>query len=182
MAKHDHSMIALDEISVNSLISWIFVQCQSGPVRNVKASHEGEHLHLKLSLNYDFMPGWINIPLIGRTNILRQMIGSEPEADLFLEIDGRRLKGKLLFHGLLMGGLQNIPGIDSLIFALAPWLRNIGAFRVHGMSDFDYDLSSVELPDGEGGKMKLTDLLKFHSLCVGSKREEMLKADFSIIK
>jgi hypothetical protein len=180
MSEKTQSKIVLDEHSVNTLIKWLLMQDQENPVKNVKVTHEEDHLHLKFNMNYAHMPGWINIPIIGRVHPIQQMVGDHIEGDLHLSVKGKHLKGKLDLHGIGLTILQNIPGIDNIIFFFAPYLRNVGAFRIHGPSDFDFDLSSINIPDGNGGDGELTDIVNFHSISVGDRHGEMLITEFSM--
>lgn len=180
MSEKTQSKIVLDEHSVNTLIKWLLMQGHENPVKNVKVMHEEDHLHLKLNMNYSHIPGWINIPLIGRVHPIQKMMGDHIEGDLHLSVKGRHLKGKLDLHGIGMTILQNIPKIDSIVFLFAPYLRNVGAFRIHGPFDFDFDLSSINIPDGNGGDGELTDIVNFHSISVGDNPAGMLITEFSI--
>ncbi len=183
MSKETHSKIVLNQQSVNTLIAWILKQNKQEVFRTLKVSHEEDHLHLKFAgMNYDNVHGGIDIPFIGNTLViaLETAFGNAPECDLYISLRGNHLKGRVELHGLLAASVQNIPGIDSIIFLFAPHLKKVGGFRIHGPFDFDFDLSSLHIPDGDGGDSELTDIVKFHSVAVGDKNEEMLIAEFSI--
>ena len=181
MEKDKHSRIVLDQPSVNTLIAWILKENGQEVFRTLKATHEDDHIHLKFSgMNYDAIPGGMNIPSVGRVHPLQTLVGDSIEGDLSLRLDGRHLKGKIDLHGLGPAILQNIPGIDSIVFLFAPHLKEIGAFRIHGPCDFDFDLSSLEVPDGKGGEMAVTELVELHSIEVGTTDREMLIVSFSV--
>ena len=141
----------------------------------MKVSREEDHLHLKFSgMNYDNVNVGVDLPFIGNPVVLalKATFGNAPECDLHISLRGNHLKGRVEFHGLRATAVQNIPGIDSFIFLFAPHLKKVGGFRIHDPFDFDYDLSSLH--------SVLTDIVKFHSLSVGDKHEEMLITEFSI--
>lgn len=168
MTVETHSQIVLDESSVNVLLKRVLGK--RTPVKSFRARHEGDHLHLTV----DFAGGMIPFS---------QLMGDSVEADLRLSVSEHVLRANLELHGVgaLIQQAFHFSGIGSAFFFFAPHLRNHGPLTIRGLYDLDYDLSSVRVPDGEGGKMKLTDLIRFHSISVGNGRENMLKLVFSIV-
>ncbi|MFZ2657933.1 MAG: hypothetical protein WAX69_23580 [Victivallales bacterium] len=183
MHENKHSKIILNEHSVNALIKWLLMQDQENAVKNIKVTHEKDHLHLKVGINYNNVPGVMDIPFIGKVHPVQKLLGNFIEGDLYLSLRGHHVKGKIDFHGLasVMQGAIRMLGIDSVFFFFAPHWREINGLRINGPYDIDFDLSSLNIPDGNIGNSELTDIVKFHSLSVGDKHEEMLIADFSII-
>ena len=181
MGKDLHSRIVLDQASANTFISWILKRNEQEIFRTLKATHEKDHIHMKISgINYDHISGGVDIPFFGRLHPLQPLVGDSLEGDLFLSLNGRYLQGKIDLHGLGPSLIQNIPGIDSIVFLFAPHLKKIGALRIHGPYDFDFDLSSLKIPDGNKGEMDVTELIEFHSIKVGNTNSEMLIVGFSV--
>ena len=133
MSVKSHSKIVLNEHSVNVLLKQILGK--ESPVRSFKATHEDHHLHLKIGINYDHVPGRIYVPFLGWVHPLQPLMGDHVEADFRLSVSGHNLKGNLDFHGMgaVIQRAVGMLGIDSIIFFFAPHLKKVGALRIHGV-------------------------------------------------
>ena len=78
---------------------------------------------------------------------------------------------------------MNMLGVKSIFFILLNEndLEDAG-FRLCNAYEIEYDLQRLPflVADGKGGEMKITDLMKFHSISVGNKHTELLIIEFSI--
>lgn len=167
------SRLVLDQQSCNSLIRWLLEKNPQTRFRGVEVQHADDHLHVTL---HDFALGAL-VPAF------------DLAADVHLTLAGSTLQVQVKLHGpwyalqVLLKMLESL-GLGIVTY-LMPYLRNRESIGLRGATSFDWDLSreSLALPDGKGGsrKVRLTDLVRFDALEVGSRAAEMLIIEFSVV-
>lgn len=168
------SRLVLDQPSCNALIRWLLEQNTEHRVRwqGVTVQPAGGHLRVTVQ---SLALGMV-VPAF------------DVELDLHLGLAESTLQVRLELRGASYAAqwlLKKLGSLDLIVLFLVPMLRNMEGVHLRGGDRLDVDLSCLRLSlaDGKGGgaKVRLTDLVHFDELKVGSSAAEMVLLEFSLV-